>query len=176
MNKKKIAVWSGIATIVVIAGIAIARAEVRQGWCGHGFAHRGWAHRGWAHRGWGGPGPLAMGYLSHELDLNQAQRKQISSIWDAEKPAITSLVTELAREDKQMDQATAGGAADDSKMQEIAAREGATVSKLLVERARLESKIYGTVLTPAQRTKADQLKERWHDHLARMGNHEAWCN
>lgn len=171
MNKKKIALWSGIATVVVIAGIAIARAEVRQGWCGHGFAHRGWAHRGW-----GGPGPLAMRYLSHQLDLTQAQRKQIGSIWDAEKPAITSLVAEFANEDKQMDQATAGGAADESKMDEIAAREGSTVSKLLVERARLESKIYGTVLTPEQRTKADKLKERWHDHLARMANHEGWGN
>ena len=117
-----------------------------------------------------------MRYLSHQLDLNQAQRKQIGSIWDAEKPAITSLVAEFANEDKQMDQATAGGAADESKMDEIAAREGSTVSKLLVERARLESKIYGTVLTPEQRTKADKLKERWHDHLARMANHEGWGN
>jgi Spy/CpxP family protein refolding chaperone len=166
MNKKKIALWSGIAVVVVIAGIAIARAEVRHGWCGHGFAHRGFAHRGW-----GGPGPLAMGYLSHQLDLSQAQRKQIGSIWDAEKPAVSSLIAELASEDKETDQVTAGGTPDPSKVQEIAAREGATVSKLLVERAQLQSKIYSTVLTPEQRTRADKLNERWHDRLARMANH-----
>jgi Spy/CpxP family protein refolding chaperone len=171
MNKRKIALWSGIATVIVIAGIVIARAEVRQGWCGHGFAHRGWAHRRW-----GGAGPVAMGYLSHELDLNKAQRQQIRSIWNAEKPTVSSLVAEFANEDKEMDQATAGGTLDQGKVQEIAARQGATVTKLLVERARLESKIYSTVLTPEQRTRADKMKARWHDHLARMVNHDGLGN
>lgn len=170
MNKR-IAVWSGIAVLLVIAGIAIAGAEARHGWCGHA-----WAHRGWASRGWGGPGPVAMGYFSHELNLSEPQRRQIRSIWDAEKPTLASLAAEFAGEDKEMDQATRGSIPDESKVQEIAAREGVTVSKLLVERARLQSKIYGTVLTPEQRTKADKLSERWHEHLAHIGNHEALGN
>lgn len=162
MNKKGIVFWSGITALVIIAGIAIAGAEAHRGWYGHGWARRGWR------------GPLAMGYVSRELNLSQTQRKQIRSMWDAEKPTVSSLVAEFASEDKEMDQAAR--TQDEGKVQEIAAREGATVSKLLVERARLQSKIYSTVLTADQRTKADKLQERWHDRLARLGNHEAGGN
>lgn len=162
MNWKRVAFWSGIAGLVVIAGIAIAGAQ----------AHRGWSHHGWARWGW--RGPVALGYVSHQLNLSQAQRREIHSMWEAEKPTVSSLVAEFASEDKEMDQATAGGSLDEGKVQEIAAREGATVSKLLVERARLESKIYSSVLTPEQRTKADKMKERWHDRLGRIANHSAF--
>lgn len=164
MNRKRIVFWSGITALVVIAGIAIAGAEAHRGWYGHSWARRGWH------------GPLAMGYISHQLNLSQTQRKEIRSMWDAEKPAVSSLVAEFASEDKEMDQAVAGGTPDEGKVQEIAARESATVSKLLVERARLQSKIYSTVLTPEQRTRADKLQERWHDRLARIGNHYAGGN
>lgn len=164
MNKKQAAVWSGIAVLVVIAGIAIAGAQ----------AHRGWSRHGWARWGW--RGPVALGYVSHQLDLSHTQRKEIQSMWEAEKPTVSSLMGEFASEDKEMDQAIAGGTLDEGKVQEIAAREGTTVSKLLVERARLESKIYSTILTPEQRTKADKLKEHWHDHLARIASHSARGN
>ncbi|HKO11907.1 MAG TPA: Spy/CpxP family protein refolding chaperone [Acidobacteriaceae bacterium] len=161
MNGKRIVFWSAIAALVAIAGIAIAGAESHRGWCGYHSAHRGWG------------GPVALGYVTHKLDLNQAQRKQIRSIWDAEKPAVSSLVAEFASEEKEMDQATAGGVLDGGKVQEIAARQGATVSRLLVERAQLESKIYSTVLTPEQRTRADKMKEQWQDRMERMVNHAA---
>lgn len=160
MKGKRIALWSGIAAVVVIAGIAIAGAQ----------AHHAWGRHGWAR--W--RGPMALGYISHQLNLTQAQRKQVHSMWEAEKPTVSSLVAEFANEEKEMDQATAGGTLDEAKVQEIAAREGATVSKLLVERTRLESKVYSSVLTPEQRTRADKMKERWHDRLGRMANHSAF--
>ncbi len=68
-----------------------------------------------------------------------------------------------------MDSVTAQGSLDESKVQTIAARQGETIAKLLVEKERLKSKIYATVLNPEQRTKADQLQKRWHsrlDHVA----------
>lgn len=160
MKGKRIALWSGIAAVVVIAGIAIAGAQ----------AHHAWGWHGWAR--W--RGPMALGYISHQLNLTQAQRKQVHSMWEAEKPTVSSLVAEFANEEKEMDQATAGGTLDEAKVQEIATREGATVSKLLVERTRLESKVYSSVLTPEQRTRADKMKERWHDRLGRMANHSAF--
>lgn len=164
MNWKRVALWSGITALVVIAGIAIAGAQ----------AHRGWSRHGWARWGW--RGPVALGYVSHQLNLTQAQRKEVRSMWESEKPTVSSLVAQFASEDKEMDQATAGSTLDEGKVQEIAAREGVTVSKLLVERARLESKIYSTVLTPEQRTRADKLKERWHDRVAHIASHSACGN
>ena len=155
---KRIVIWSCAAALVVVAGLAIARADVR-GW--HGcFGHRG-----------GRFGP--MGFVAHELNLNDAQRKQIGSMWQAEKPAVSGLVQELAAESKEMDAATAKGNLDESKVQEIATRQGATISKLLVEKEHFKSKIYTTVLNPEQRTKADELQARWHDRLDHIGN-GAW--
>jgi len=157
---KRNVLWSVIALVIVIgtAGVLIARADVRHGWCGHG----------WGHHGWAGPGPL--GFISHELDLNDSQQKQIRSMWDTEKPTITSLVQEFAAESKEMDSATANGNFDESKVQEIAGRQGATVAKLLVEKEHFLAKVYTTVLTPEQRTKADELQARWHDRLSHIGH------
>jgi Spy/CpxP family protein refolding chaperone len=73
-----------------------------------------------------------------------------------------------------MDAVTAQGSSDDTKIEAIAARQGATIAKLLVEKERFKSKIYTTVLNPEQRTKADQLQKTWQsrlDHVAaRIGS------
>jgi Spy/CpxP family protein refolding chaperone len=112
--------------------------------------------------------------VAHELNLSNAQKSQIKSMWEAERPTVASLVQELASEGKEMDSVTAQGSLDESKVQAIAARQGATIAKLLVEKERFKSKIYTTVLNPEQRTKADQLQKTWHsrlDHVAaRIGS------
>ena len=65
-----------------------------------------------------------MGYVAHELNLSNAQKQQIRSMWQAERPAVSGLIQEFAAESKEMDQATANGNLDESKVQEIAARQG----------------------------------------------------
>ncbi len=152
---KRIVIWSCAALLVVVAGVVIARADVR-GW--HGCAGHRWGHHF---------GP--MGYIAHELKLSDTQRQQVESMWQTEKPAISGLIHELAAESKEMDAATAQGNLDEAKVQEIAGRQGATVAKLSVEKERFKSKIYTTVLNPEQRTKADELQSRWHDRLDHMG-------
>jgi Spy/CpxP family protein refolding chaperone len=156
MSKKRIAIWSCVVVLTVAAGVAIARADVR-GW--HGCVSHRWGARF---------GP--MGYIAHELKLNETQRQQIQSMWKAERPAISGLVHELAAESKEMDEATAKGNLDEGKVQEIASRQGETIAKLLVEKEHFKSKIYSTVLTPEQRTKADEMQSRWHDRLDRIGD------
>src|ERR1700758_4336690 len=153
---KWIVIWSCATVLVIVAAVAIARADAR-GW------HR-WCGRGW--EGHFGP----MGYVAHELKLNDAQRQQIQSMWQTEKPAISGLVHELAAEGKEMDEATAKGNLDEGKVQEIASRQGETIAKLLVEKEHFKSKIYTTVLTPEQRTKADELQSRWHNRLDHMSD------
>jgi Spy/CpxP family protein refolding chaperone len=108
------------------------------------------------------------------LKLSDAQKAQIKSTWDAERPTVASLVQELVSEGKEMDAVTAQGNLDDSKVEATAARQGATIAKLLVEKERFKAKIYTTVLNPEQRTKADQLQKTWRSHLdhiaARIGS------
>jgi Spy/CpxP family protein refolding chaperone len=150
---KRFIIWSSAALLLVAISIIVVRAD--------GSRRHGWRDRGWSHRG-----PL--GYVAHELNLSDEQKSQIKSMWQAERPTVASLVQELVSEGKEMDSATAQGNLDDSKVQTIAARQGATIAKLLVEKERLKSKIYTSILTPEQRTKADELQKRWHSRLDRV--------
>jgi Spy/CpxP family protein refolding chaperone len=154
VGMKRMVIWSCVALLLIVGAVAIARADAKQ-----------W-HR-WCGRGWGHPG--ALGYLAHKLDLSGEQRQQIRSMWQTEKPAMSSLVREFAAESKEMDEAAANGNLDESKVQEIAARQGATVAKLLVEKEHFKAKVYTTVLKPGQRTKADELQSRWHERLDHIG-------
>ena len=61
-------------------------------------------------------------------------------------------------------------------MQAIADRQAATLAQLIVEKEKLESKIYTTVLSPEQRTKTDKLQEQWHSCLDRIAERLAHEN
>jgi Spy/CpxP family protein refolding chaperone len=151
---KRIMIWSGVALLLVATGIFVVRAR--------GAGRQGFGRAGWSHHG-----PL--GYMAYELNLSDAQKSQIKSLWEAERPTVASLVQELASEGKEMVSVTAQGNFDDGKVEAIAARQGTTIAKLLVEKERLKSKVYTTVLNPEQRTKADELQKKWHsrlDHVA----------
>lgn len=155
MSGKRIAIWSGVAVLLVVTGLAVARADVR-GWRGC-----------WGHHRWGHFGPMA--YVAHELNLNDAQRQQIRTMWDQEKPTVSGLVQELSAEGKEMDAVTENGNPDESKVQEIASRQGQTIAKLLVEKEHFKSKVYTTVLTAEQRKKADEMQARWHERMGHFG-------
>jgi Spy/CpxP family protein refolding chaperone len=145
---KRLMIWSSVALLLVVTGIAIARADGARwhGRCQHG----------------------PFGYIAHQLNLNDMQKSQIKSIWQAERPTFSSLIREFAAEGKEMDTANVQGNLDESKVQEIATRQGVTLAKLLVEKERMKSKIYTTVLTPEQRPKADELQKRWSSRLDRI--------
>jgi Spy/CpxP family protein refolding chaperone len=144
---KRIAIWSSVALLLGVTGVAVALANAR-GWHGHHWGRFG-----------------AMGYVARELDLSNAQEQQIRSMWQAERPAVSGLVQEFSAESGEMDRATANGNLDESKVQEIAARQGVTLSKLLVEKEHFKNRIYESVLNPEQRTKADKLQSQWHERL-----------
>jgi len=156
---KRIMIWSGLALLLVATGIFVARA--------HGSGRQGFGRGGWSHHG-----PL--GYVAYELNLSDAQKSQIQSMWETERPAVASLLQELASENREMDSATAQGSLDDSKVAAIAALQGSTISRLLVEKERLKSRVYTNVLNPEQRNKADELQKEWRSRLdyvaARIGN------
>ena len=150
---KRIIILSIVTLLLVGLGIVVARADGSQQY-------------GWGGRGWGHHGPL--GYVAHELNLSDTQRSQIKSMWQAERPAVASLVQELASEGKEMDSATAQGNLDESKVQAIAARQGETIAKLLIEKERFTSKVYTGVLNPEQRTKADEIQKVWQSRMDRV--------
>ncbi|HEY2468881.1 MAG TPA: Spy/CpxP family protein refolding chaperone [Terracidiphilus sp.] len=112
-----------------------------------------------------------MGYVARRLDLSDNQKSQIKTIWEGERPNIAELVHELASEQKEMDVLTFhDGTPDDARVQDITARQGATLAKLLGEKEKITGRIYSQVLTPAQRPKADELLKGWSSHLDHIAN------
>jgi Spy/CpxP family protein refolding chaperone len=153
--KRKI-LWITLGAALLAAGITAAWTQTRT-W-------RGVQSHWWFHRG-------PMGYVARELDLSDNQRSQIKTIWEGERPNISELVHELASEQKEMDALTLqDGAPDDARIQDITARQGATVAKLLAEKGKITRKIYAQVLNPEQRAKANAMLKRLDSHLDRVAD------
>jgi hypothetical protein len=86
---------------------------------------------------------------------------------------MTALLKELTSGAHQLATTTADGKLDGDKVQAIAAAEGNTFAKLLMEKERFRSRVYTTVLNQEQRQSADRLQQRW---LDRIDHAVAWLD
>ncbi|OLE52568.1 MAG: hypothetical protein AUG51_17465 [Acidobacteria bacterium 13_1_20CM_3_53_8] len=118
------------------------------------------------------PPPFALPrieHLAHDLNLSDAQEAQIKSILDIERPVVDALMRKLDDAHKQMDAVTANGQFDETQVRALANQQAQTVADLIVEQERVKSKIY-TVLTPEQRTEADERHRRGGPHPCGPGD------
>ena len=145
--------WIVIVVVLVVAGAAVARAGFRGG--------RGWCGTGW-HRG------APLGHVARELHMSKAQVAETHAIVVAERPTITALLKDVLGEAHQMADATVNGSFDESKIQAIAATEGNTFAKLMVEKELIKSRVYATVLDDNQRKSADELQQHLLGRLDRV--------
>ena len=124
----------------------------------------------WAHNRAGGPHGMMfghhMGWIAHKLDLSDAQKTQIQSMIQAERPNFEPLVKQLAANHQQMLVATRGGSFDEAQVRTLANQQAQTLAELMVVRERVISKTYNTVLTPDQKTKADTLRQQMLDRMS----------
>jgi len=124
----------------------------------------------WAHARGGGPGGMMfghhMGFIAHKLGLSDAQKTQIRSMIQAERPNFQPLVKQLAANHQQMLVATRGGSFDEAQVRTLANQQAQTLAELMVVRERVISKAYNTVLTPDQKTKADTLRQQMLDRMS----------
>jgi len=152
---KRIAIWATAAVVLVLIAVVVVRAGARRdnGSCGHRWHH-----------------PGLVSHFAHDLNLNRAQKAKIQILWEAARPTISADLHEFLAENKEMNAIAVQNSSDQSKVQEIADREAATIAKLLVEKVRLQSKIYSTVLTSEQRAKANELQARWESRLDRAAD------
>lgn len=152
---KKYAITAGIVVVVLAAALALhAEAKFRR-----------------ASHSWGGP-PMAGRFLQHMtdvLDLTDAQQAQIKQMWQDELPTLRPLLQQLAANHKQMVTATSGGKFDQAQVQSIANQQAQTIAQLIVEKQKLQSKVY-TVLNAEQQAKLERLQQR---HMERM---QRWLN
>jgi Spy/CpxP family protein refolding chaperone len=152
---------AGSVLLIVAGAIGIAAAEFGPNHSGWGFHH---------------PGTFPAAFIAHELNLTDAQKTQIKSIWAAERPTITPLLRDVLNDCDEMASANANGTFDEARTRAIAEKHAASVSQLLIERERLISKIYNEVLTPQQRVKAEQLRTRMHGRVEGFVDHVEHSN
>ena len=118
----------------------------------------------------GGPGNMMfgrhMGWIARKLDLSEAQKTQIQSLIQAERPNFQPLVKQLAANHQQMLVATRGGNFDEAQVRTLANQQAQTLAELMVVRERVIAKVYSTVLTPDQKTKADALRQHMLDRMS----------
>jgi Spy/CpxP family protein refolding chaperone len=117
-----------------------------EGECGHHWKHRHWGRHGHHH-------------LWKKLNLTDAQKKEMFSIWLEERAQIKPLIQKLKAGRDQL-RALPKGQFDEAKVRAIAKGQGDIRTELIVERQRMKSRLYA-VLTPEQRAKVEQMREKW---------------
>jgi Spy/CpxP family protein refolding chaperone len=111
-------------------------------------------------------GGRMMGFFSKYLDLTDAQKAQMKTVMQKERPTLKPLLEQLHQMDAQLKQYEEG-TYDETKVQPIVAQQAQTIVQLKVEETRIHNELF-QLLTPDQQTK---MKEFEADREARMQQH-----
>jgi Spy/CpxP family protein refolding chaperone len=126
---------------------------------------------------WAGHRHNRMERIAQELNLTDAQKTQIKTIMQSQRAAVRPLIQQLEQNRAAMLTATANGAFDQAKVQQLATQKAQIMAQLSVQKAQVRSQIYNQVLTSDQKAKADQMRqkrlERINQRLQRMSQPEA---
>jgi protein CpxP len=128
--------------------------------CGTAMFSYAQQNEGAGGEGWSGHGHHHMAWMAKQLNLTDAQKQQIKTIMQTQRAANGPLMQQLAENRKAMLAATANGAFDQAKVQAIATQQSQAMAQLMVQKATIQHQIYTQVLTPEQRTQADQMHEK----------------
>ena len=115
--------------------------------------------------GWHGHGQHHMGWMAKQLNLTDAQKAQIKTMMQSQRAATRPLMQQLAENRKALLAATANGAFDQAKVTTIANQQAQLMAQMTVQKESMHHQIYTQVLTPEQRTTADQMRAK---QLARL--------
>lgn len=105
--------------------------------------------------------------MTDYLGLSADQQAQVKQIIAREKPATQPLYQQMQQSHQAMRQLIESGNFDEAKAREIATQGSQNMIEMEIQHARIASEIY-QVLTPEQRTKANQFLDR---HEQRMKQH-----
>ncbi|MFZ0946050.1 MAG: Spy/CpxP family protein refolding chaperone [Syntrophobacteraceae bacterium] len=122
---------------------------------GHCGCEKHWMHHG--HRHGHHPGHH---HLWKKLHITDAQKTQIHAIISEERAKMKPLFEQLKAGHKELRALRESGTFDEAKVRSIAKGQADTIVELIVTKERIKSRVYA-VLTPEQRTKAQELREKW---------------
>ncbi|HUA15537.1 MAG TPA: Spy/CpxP family protein refolding chaperone [Verrucomicrobiae bacterium] len=116
----------------------------------------------YGHRHFGMGAPMMERFAS-KLDLTDAQKAQMKTIMQKQRPAMKPLLQQSRAIDEQLRQYVEG-TYDEAKVRTLATQKAQIEAELTVQRTRVHNELY-QVLTPDQQT---QLKQMEATHQARM--------
>ncbi|MGH9882871.1 MAG: Spy/CpxP family protein refolding chaperone [Pyrinomonadaceae bacterium] len=117
-------------------------------------------------------GPEMVDHIARELNLNEAQKAQIKTLLEAGHTTMALLEQKMDDAHKQLELATANGQFDEAQVRAIATQLAQLMAEKIVEHERIKSKVY-SLLTPEQRTKAEEMHKRHREHFGKSGPHGA---
>ncbi len=151
MTNKKYILLIVAAALIVAGGVLLVHAQAAQNQT--------------MGRGWKGHHGMFLRQMARYLDLSDAQKTQIKTLFQQQRPAMQPLWQQLAADRKDMLAATASGAFDQAKVSAIATREAQARAQLQVMRLELQSKIFNTVLNSEQKMKVDQMRQKMAERI-----------
>ena len=101
-----------------------------------------------------------MAYMAKALNLTEAQKEQIRSIVQANRATNGPLMQQMAQNHVAMLTATSNGAFDQAKVTALASQQAQLLAQMTVQKESIQHQIYTQVLTPEQRTTADQMRQK----------------
>ncbi len=110
--------------------------------------------------GWHGHGQHHMAWMAKELNLTDAQKQEVKTMMQSQHATMRPLVQQLAENRKALLAATANGAFDQAKVTAIANQQAQLMAQVMVQKESMRHQIYTQVLTPDQRTTADQMRAK----------------
>ena len=109
-------------------------------------------------------------HLWKKLNLTDAQKKEMFSIRLDARAKVKPLVQKL-KEGREQLRALPKGQFDEAKVRAVAKGQADIITELIVEKQRMISRFYA-VLTPEQRTKVEQMLEKWKSHHEKEQKHQ----
>ena len=104
------------------------------------------------------------------LDLSEAQRDQVFKIFHAQAPAFHEQMKQLRESRTALREAASSDRYDAGKAQAAADAQGKAVAQLALLRVQTAQQVRA-ILTPEQRTKLDEMRNRHRDHQGPRGGH-----
>jgi periplasmic protein CpxP/Spy len=123
------------------------------------------------HRDGGPPhrfGPEMVDHIAEELKLTEAQKAQVRTLLETANTMLAPLHQKMEDVHNQMESATANGQFDETQVRALATQQAQLMAETIVEHERLKSRIY-SLLTPEQRTKAEEMHKRHSKHFHDQG-------
>jgi periplasmic protein CpxP/Spy len=114
-------------------------------------------------------GPEMVDHIAQELNLTEAQKTQVKTLLEAGQATVAPLQQKMEDVHKQLELATANGQFDEAQVRALATQQAQLMAETIVEHERMKSKIFN-ILTPEQRTKAEEMHKRHRKHFGTSGS------